>query len=149
LRFGFAFALLLANDRAQACAATVNHGAHTFAGQLRARQHGTRAPTQQFAFARTQHLSPQLSSDAVDDLDAQVSAAVGQFLPGNLVGREQSRLSSDQTGQCGTGALADAQDGQFGVAAGPLRAPTSSRADSWTAIQSAEVDDEAAEEAER
>jgi hypothetical protein len=83
----------------------------------------------------------------VNDLDGKGSAAAGQFLLGDLVGREQGALTTDKALECRTGALADAEDGEFGVETRSLLAAALAGAEGWSAVKGREIEDEAAEQA--
>jgi hypothetical protein len=90
-----------------------------------------------------------LAGDAVNDLDVQGGAACGQLPLCGPVGREQGALAADQADQCGAGALADAQGGEFGVEACPLPATPLAGACQRPAVEGREIEDEAAEQADR
>jgi hypothetical protein len=89
-----------------------------------------------------------VAGDAVNDLDGQGSPACGQLVLGDLVGREQSTLTADEALESGTGALADAEGGEFGVEAGSLLAASLAGAENGPAVEGREIEDETAEEAE-
>ncbi len=68
---------------------------------------------------------------------------------GDLVGRQQSALATDQTDQGWTGALADAEGGEFGVQAGAFASPTTAGACHRPAVKGGEIKDQAAEQTHR
>ena len=83
------------------------------------------------------------------DLDVQRGAACGQFLACDLVGRQQGALAAHQADQSRTGALADAQDGEFGIQASPFPPPALAGACHRAAVQGGEIQDQSSQQAER
>jgi len=82
------------------------------------------------------------------DLDAQRGATCGQFPACDLVRRQQGALATNQADQGRTGALDDAEGGQFGIQAGPFPAPPLAGARPGPAVKGSEKKDEAAEQAQ-
>ena len=75
------------------------------------------------------------------NLDAQRGAACRQFLLGDLVGRQQSALATNQADQSRTGALDDTESGEFGIEAGPFPSTPLTSACHWPAVKGGEIND--------